>query len=613
MLLLLLVVSVAMVAGFLLDRYLLPRDPGSASAAEDMAAPPSSTPATSATPGAIVEAGPEEMGQLPLSGTIFYTSRQQAWDRIFAFLPGMDAPMLLLDGAYDNREPVLSPDGRMLAFVSNRGGDYDVYIMSLEDGSVRQLTNTPAYEGHPTWSPDSLWIAYEAYYHGDLDIWILPVDGSQNPIMLTDHEGLDLSPAWDPNGRKIAFISDREGSLDIFIADLDLPADRFINVTQTDDRDEIDPAFSPDGQHLLYTTMEEGVDVLSITPINGEEAETRIIGQGRGAVWSPDGSTVLANLRSPQSCRLLMYVLDDGLNVSIGLPFINDVRDISWSVHAPLERLQEYAREETASTLYEVEADRPASEDGRLNLVDLRDVQAPHPQLSDAADEAFQALRERIIQVAGWDFLGTLDYAFAGINEPLPPGYAYNDWLYTGRAFAFAEAALEAGWVEVIPEHFGAQVFWRVFIRTANQTSAQGEPLAAHPWDFNSRYADDPYAYDRGGSSKVNIPTGYYVDFTELALDFGFERLPALSNWRTFYPGARYNEFVLASGLSWEEAMLQLYPRSAIITPTPFRTPTPTPTRTPRPTPTPWWWRWRTPTPSPTPMPPQATPTGSSG
>jgi TolB protein len=94
------------------------------------------------------------------------------------------------------------------------------------------------------------------------------------------------------------------------------------------------------------------------------------------------------------------------------------------------------------------------------------------------------------------------------------------------------------------------------------------------------------------------------VDFTGLAEAYGFERQPALINWRSFYPGARFNEFAFTEGLDWRSAMLQLYPAEAIATPTAFSSPTPTPTNTRWPTPTPWWLRWRT----PTPVPPTITP-----
>jgi len=608
-LLLLAVLLVGIAAGLLLNQFTSggDLDPTLAAFATQMYQP--ATP--SATIGAIFE--PDEAAAVApeLSGSLFFTQRVGGHDQIFLYVPGNSEPRLVAGGAYDSRDPALSPDGHTLAFTSDRAGAFDLYLLDLRDGALRQLTQTLEYEGHPTWSPDGLWLAFEAHYQGDFDIWILPVDGSQTPIMLTDNAGLDFAPSWDPNGRKIAFVSDRDGSMDIFLADLDRPTDRFINLTQTSTIDEADPAFSPDGSQLLYSSMPAGLDMLIVISLDGENQEPRIIGQGRDGVWSPDSGMVLANLTAPQHTQLFIYTINRSSLTSGGLPFVENVADVFWSPHVLSESLLTAMPLLDDTPLYEVELDTQPEEDGRLNLSELAGVNAPHPLLSDAVDEAFQALRERVMQEAGWDFLGQLENAFVGINEPLPPGYAYNDWLYTGRAFSFSSSALEAGWVEVVPEAYGGQVYWRIYVRTANQEGLQGEPMRVRPWDFNSRYADDPYAYDRGGTTKNTIPAGYYLDFTALALDFGFERLSALSNWRTFFPGARFNEFVLRDSLTWEEAMLQLYPRSAIVTPTPYRTPTPTPTQTPRPTPTPWWWRWRTPTPGPTPAPPMATPTES--
>jgi TolB protein len=193
-----------------------------------------------------------------------------------------------------------------------------------------------------------------------------------------------------------------------------------------------------------------------------------------------------------------------------------------------------------------------------------------------------------------------LDLAFVDLNDPLPPGFSYNDWLHTGRAFTLAQAAYQAGWVEVVRQDFGSQTYWQVFVRTAVQDGSLGEPLRARPWDLNGRYEGNPSVYDQGGDLKPEIPPGYFVDFTSVAAGHGFERLPALNNWRTFYPAARFGEFALTGGLDLLQAMLELYPAEAIATPTTFQTPTQTPTNTPRPTPTPWWWRWRTPTPVPT-------------
>ena len=82
------------------------------------------------------------------------------------------------------------------------------------------------------------------------------------------------------------------------------------------------------------------------------------------------------------------------------------------------------------------------------------------------------------------------------------------------------------------------------------------------------------------------VPTGYWLDFTALAQAYGWQRLPAIASWRTYYSGARFTEFVNTGGLDWYSAMLDLYPAEALITPTAVLPPTITPSRTPRPTPT---------------------------
>ena len=88
---------------------------------------------------------------------------------------------------------------------------------------------------------------------------------------------------------------------------------------------------------------------------------------------------------------------------------------------------------------------------------------------------------------------------------------------------------------------------------------------------------------ERGGQFAPILP-GYWVDFTVLARSYGWERQPALPNWRTYFAGARFTEFVLTGGLDWYNAMLELYPPEALVTPTPRLPPTATLTRTPRPT-----------------------------
>jgi TolB protein len=241
---------------------------------------------------------------------------------------------------------------------------------------------------------------------------------------------------------------------------------------------------------------------------------------------------------------------------------------------------------------------------GRQRIVPLADVAAPQPFLQDLVDEAFQALRASLAARVGWDFLASLENAYVPLTSPLGPGM-HEDWLYTGRAFAFNPVPLNAGWMVVMREEYGAETYWRIYLRTRFQDGTQGRPLRSLPWDFSARNGDDPRYYEQGGALAQSIPPGYWLDFTEFALAYGWERLPALSTWRSSYPAARFNEFVHTGLLDWRSAMQEVYPEEALNTPTPIPTPTLTPTATRPPTRTPYPTRTptatRTPTSTPTP------------
>ena len=554
-----------------------------------LAQPPPADAAASTPSARISEALPRE--------TFVVAARVAGRSHIWAQVLGEPNALQLTTGDWDDRNPVVSPGMDKIAFSSRQAGKWDLYVLKLDTGEVRQLTDTPGYEGKPTWSPDGLWVAYEAYYDDNFDIWILPLGGSQSPIQLTNDSGSDTAPVWDPGGRRIAFVSDRSGSPDIYLADLDKPTDRFSNLTLTPHIDELDPAFNSDGTQIAFSVQIDGIYGIQRVQTDADAAHSapQWVGQGSDPVWSGNGKSISGILRTPYAAHIVTYPLEQSLPRGSGT-MSGRITELDWSPQVLLQ-LAAYSTE-NSEPLFDPVQDEPRSVGDRLGLVPLAEVTPFGLRLSDAADEAFDALRLRVLDESGWDFLSNLQRAFVGINEPLPPGYAYNDWLYTGRAFSISQAAVQSGWVEVIPEEFGPETYWRVYVRTSVQDGSLGEPLRSVPWNFTTRYIGDPAAYDAGGGPESSIPDGYYVDFTALAADYGFQRLPALPNWRSFYPGARFDEFALRDGLDWVSAMQELYPASAIATPTPYQTPTTTPTNTPRPTPTPWWWRWRTPTPT---------------
>jgi hypothetical protein len=243
---------------------------------------------------------------------------------------------------------------------------------------------------------------------------------------------------------------------------------------------------------------------------------------------------------------------------------------------------------------------------GRFAVVALEGVEAPHPYLHDLADEAFMALKQAAADRAGWDLLAELVNAYVPLTTSLEPGRA-GDWLYTGRAVEFSQLPVNAGWMAVVREDLGSETFWRVYLRVRYQDGSAGRPLHDQPWDFSSRYNGDTVAFEQGGRLSASIPAGYWLDLTTLALDYGWHRIPAHSSWRMAYPSTHFNELVYSEGLGWRDAMQELYPPEALMTPTPLVPPTHTPTRTPR------WFQTATPTltstprPTLTPLPPTQT------
>ncbi len=500
----------------------------------------------------------------------------------------------LTHGAWDDITPAFDPHGKSLAFASNRNGYWDLYQLDLAAGDVTPITDTPEFEASPSWSPDGLWVALERYAEDNLDIFILPVDGSQPPVQLTRHSAADFSPAWSPTGRQIAFISTRGGRGQVWVANLDEtgPA-RFTLLSGPDEIRAARPAWSPDGQILAWTAVNgDGLHQVYLWDSTRPEASPRLWGSGDWVTWSPDGEVLLVVLQTPTTSYLTAYTRQErGQVVLPPLPLPAPVAGLAW-LDFDFSQVLAWLEPSGPTPVWQMDREvAPSSHSGRWSLAELEEVEAPYPFLHQQVYQAFQAFRDQLAVEVGWDLLSELENAYVPLTGALPPGRE-KDWLYTGRAFAFNTLPVNAGWMAVVREDFGPQTFWRVYLRARFQDGSQGMPLHDVPWDFDARYRGNPLIYDQGGAYAEAVPAGYWVDMTRLAAFFGWERLPALANWRASYPSARFNEFVNTGGLDWESAMLQIYPPEALLTPTSIPSPTPTLTPSPR------WYR--SPTPSPT-------------
>jgi TolB protein len=593
----------------------------------------SATLAASATPD--LSAGIPIATDNPLfgQGTLFLAMDEGGYTHIFAYQPQSLPLTRLTAGPWDDITPSVSPDGKQMAFASNRDGHWDLYAMDLSTGEVNRLTDTPEYDASPSWSPDGQWLVYESYplpsgekTGGNLDLFIRQVNAqNQNPIQLTSDPGADFDPSWSPKGRQIAFVSNRSGENEIWLADLDKIDDRFQNISRDASIAQSHPAWSLDGSWLAWSANTNGYSTIYRWSPDQPGSAPQYVGSGDQAVWSPNGEALIASLSTPNQTYLTGYAVHGPGLALPPLATSGPVKGMSWdpvTLPQPLPDLMLRASNLSPTPDWQP-ALTPASDvpNGRQRVVPLDDVEAPTPMLQDMVDESFRALRKRLASAIGWDFLSTLENAYVPLTAPLGPGML-EDWLYTGRAISINPVPINAGWMVVMREDYGSATYWHIYLRTRFQDGTQGQPLHDLPWNFNARYSGNPRYYEQGGALAEAIPPGYWLDFTQLAADYGWQRLPALSTWHSAYSAARYTEFALTGGLDWYSAMLEIYPPQALYTPTPVLPPTMTPTatrwptRTPTPTRTPWPSRTptstRTPsaTVTPTPIP---TATGEAG
>jgi len=552
------------------------------------------------------DAGPQDI--------VLLSIEESGYSHLFYYIPQHLPLTRLTYGEWNDTNPALSPNGRQVAFASDRNGNWDLYILTLESGEITRVTDSPTYESAPSWSPDSQWLACELYKNENLEVAIVSLsDAEQEAIPLTDESSADHSPAWAPDGRHVAFISNRGGDSDVWLADLDkIGEERYNNLSRTPSSAESHPIWTRDGSKLAWAAAAQNIGYSGIyvwDTVQSDRPAIRI-GDGDWPAWNSDGDRLMAVIHGPNQEYLTSYTLEGDLLLQ-PLPLPGFVQGLLWpstELLIPLPHIYLEAAAQTPRPQWTVAVTQLAEGPSqRYSINTLSDVQAPYPQLHDLVDESFEALRQRVIDEAGWDALAGLSNAFVPLTSELDPGLG-EDWLFTGRAFALNPLMSNAGWMVATRQDYGTQTYWNLYLRTLHQDGTQGEPLHDPPWELAARYDLDPRSYEQGGTYG-EVPPGYWLDFTTLARQYDWERVPSLPNWRTYYSGARFTEFALTDGLDWYSAMLEIYPKDVLITPTHIQPPSPTPTKTRRPTRTPVPSRTPRPTSTPTIPPPQSTDT----
>ncbi len=163
------------------------------------------------------------------------------------------ATRLTFHDAFDSG-PDWSPDGRRIAFASDRDGNREIYVMNADGFGVTRLTVNDAIDSSPAWSPDGRRIAFHSTRDGNWEVYVMNADGS-GVTRLTNNDARDWHPEWSPDGRSIVFDSNRDGNLDIYGVNADGSGLTRLTVHGADD---FSPAWSPDGRRIAFVSGSGG-------------------------------------------------------------------------------------------------------------------------------------------------------------------------------------------------------------------------------------------------------------------------------------------------------------------------------------------------------------------
>jgi TolB protein len=173
----------------------------------------------------------------------------------------------------DDAQPVFSPDGKKIAFASNRTGVWDLYLMDIDGKGVQQITNGNAQKMHPSFSPDGTRLAYCSLSHrtDQWELWVLDL-GSNTRKMV----GYGLFPIYSPQKgvERLAFQKARQRGSHAFslwtVDLLDGEPHRLTEVVAASNAAVVSPCWNRDGSRFCFSTIVISSDA-DATTVRGQD------------------------------------------------------------------------------------------------------------------------------------------------------------------------------------------------------------------------------------------------------------------------------------------------------------------------------------------------------
>ncbi|MFC2088161.1 T9SS type A sorting domain-containing protein [Calditrichota bacterium] len=238
---------------------------------------------------------------------------------------------------YAQGGPLNGSGGGIIAFVSDRDGSHEIYLMNADGSTQTRVTNDSGFDFGLSWSPDGQRLAFISSLHSGFELYVMDVVDItnavfSNPLRLTNNSVMDMSPTWSPDGTKIAYTSGGSGIVIMDMVNSNIttvntssvvgsqpswsPVDNIIsfsglsgsnqniykiNVNSTNQEQvtfhnsDLVPDWSPDGTKIAYVTTNNGAEDIYIIDSDGSGDRRLTTSPENDFVpsWSPQGNRIV--------------------------------------------------------------------------------------------------------------------------------------------------------------------------------------------------------------------------------------------------------------------------------------------------------------------------------
>ncbi len=215
--------------------------------------------------------------------------------------------------------PFAVPFGRdaQIAFMSNRDGGPEIYVMGADGSGQTRITYDPESNYGPLWSPDGSKILYVHYRRGGSDIRVLDADGTLQTLV-PGGDGYDLSPNWSPDGSRVAFVRCPDRGIPAELLVINSDGSGLVNVSNHPEADvalcatDAQPggyAWSGDGERLVFHSMREPE---GLYVVDADGTGLRYLTDGFMPAWSPAGDSIYfyeGTGQGERDCRIAVYAI----------------------------------------------------------------------------------------------------------------------------------------------------------------------------------------------------------------------------------------------------------------------------------------------------------------